>query len=269
MMLRYSSLALLSLLQYTASVSANGTSDTANTGVYFHIARRQALSIRQNIELCLNSQVSCDSSCIDKYFECCHVGQGQACEQGYYCYSQGCCRAGQTCSGPPKGCTPTTKMCDIGCIPRDRVCCDYGDGSSCDADTVCLKSGMCGRWQTDLGGSDGTQSPNSTPGTIFSFSPGTILMTDTGSDGLNSAQQTTVVAGSTSSGRYNLSPVTTTESQNETPTAPSKSSSSTKTPKSTTSAGSSSASSNKDAAGATLKAPAILAGLLAMAAYAI
>ncbi|KAJ4158706.1 uncharacterized protein LMH87_009220 [Akanthomyces muscarius] len=278
MVRNYSTLAIVGLAACAAcAADAAAEAATIGTGVFFHILGHNSdrlLTTRQKGsagDKCLAGQVACDAECIDQSFECCHVGQGQACQAGYSCYSQGCCRQGQTCSGPPKGCTATTKMCDIGCIPKDRVCCDFGDGSSCDSDTVCLASGVCGRQQSELGpssdrgsGSGSSQTPTSGGVVIISDTSGSTAAASslkTQSDTAVGASITSSAA-EVSSGVYSLSPITTTgeASSRASPTGK---------PKPTTSAGSSATSSDRGGSGATLKAPAILAGLFAAAAYAI
>ncbi|KAF1733211.1 hypothetical protein CRV24_007110 [Beauveria bassiana] len=149
-MVLYAALAITGFAAFTTATAATAAAAQTNAvggGFFFHIpghsssssssSSRTLLTSRQKTgPQCLKGLVGCDTECIDASFECCHVGQGQACEEGYTCYSQGCCRKGQTCSGPPKGCTATTKMCDVGCIPRDRVCCGLGDGSSTRSDSA-------------------------------------------------------------------------------------------------------------------------------------
>lgn len=268
MVRHYSTLAYAALAACTAyAADAAAEAATIGTGGFFHIPGHNSdklLTTRQKGDApdkCLAGQVACDADCIEQSFECCHVGQGQACQAGYSCYSQGCCRQGQTCSGPPKGCTATTKMCDIGCIPEDRACCNFGDGSSCDFDTVCLASGVCGRQQSELGSSSNRSSrsePSQTP-----TSGGVVIVSDSSgstaaASSLGTQSDTAIGASITSSaveassGVYSLSPITTTGEQ-----------------KPTTSAGSSATSSDKGGSGATLEAPAVLAGLFAAAAFAI
>lgn len=278
MVRHYSTLAIAALAACTAyAADAAAEAATIGTGVFFHIPGHNGdklLTTRQKGDAgdkCLAGQVACDADCIEQSFECCHVGQGQACQAGYSCYSQGCCRQGQTCSGPPKGCTATTKMCDVGCIPEDRVCCNFGDGSSCDSDTVCLASGVCGRQQSELGSSsdrssrsESSQTPTSGGIVIISGSSGSTAAASS----LGTQSDTAIGASITSSavevssGVYSLSPITTTGE------APSRAST-TGEQNPATSAGSSAGSSDKGGSGATLKAPAVLAGLFAVAAYAI
>lgn len=287
-MVGYPSLrALVGFIAYTAVVSAtDGPSDSIGVGVHFHVPRSSGgaltlLSARQkgdDADMCYPGQVTCDKSCIDKSFACCHVGQGQACELGYTCYSQGCCPLGKTCSGPPKGCTATTKMCDIGCIPKDRVCCGYGDGSSCEGDTVCLSSGMCGRQKSDSGGGssgDGELTPDSTFMTPPAQTPGSTprpSLTTKSESSIGAVISDTVIVGS---GSYSLSLITNSDGQSQTPSPTTEESSSeTETSRSATSTSSATAGStptggDKGAAGTALKAPAVLAGLLAIAAYVI
>lgn len=268
------SLALAGLAAYTSSVAA----DTPGTGVFFHIpGRSNTLDTRgsgSSSDTCFKGQAACDSQCIDASFQCCHVGQGQACEAGYHCYSQGCCRDGRQCSGPPKGCTATTKQCDIGCIPRDRVCCGYGDGSSCDSDTICLSSGLCGRQQSELGtSSDSAKGPNETPVSAGGGGGGGASPVATSARTNSQGPLETPTSGSRVVGSdvYSLSPVTSTD-QSETGSRATPSSDeqspSGKT-KSTSSAASKTTGTDKGGAGVALQAPAILAGLLAVAAYII
>lgn len=289
-MVRYSTLAIASLATYTTCAAAEAAPDTEtapDVGIFFHISGRdsspmQLLGTRSGggDAKCFKSQTACDGQCIDGMYVCCNVGQGQACQPGYTCYSQGCCREGQTCSGPPKGCTATTKVCDIGCIPKDRTCCGYGDGSSCDSDTVCLASGLCGRQQSELGPSSGGDKgggggPQSSGQTSQSVPQGTSAVAggqSTSKASLKTLSDTAIGASVTSSvvvssGAYSLLPVTSTTSGSgggmSSETSSAGSSKSTGTP------GASSTSSDKGGAGTAVKAPAILAGLLAVAAYAI
>ncbi|KAK8147382.1 hypothetical protein G3M48_001742 [Beauveria asiatica] len=281
-MVFYAALAITGFAAFTtAAAAAAAETNSVGAGFFFHIPghssssssinSRTFLTPRQKTgHQCLEGLASCDTECVDAGFECCHVGQGQACEEGYTCYSQGCCRRGQTCSGPPKGCTATTKMCDVGCIPRDRVCCGLGDGSSCDADTVCLDSGLCGRQKSDIGpGSSSSRGSASSrprqtatlstggsaivPGSSGSGSAGTSLRTRT--DSAIGASITSSVS-EVSSGGYSLLPVTSTSTSggdvsSDVP--------STSQPKPTTT--------DKAAAGATLEAPGFMAGLFASAVY--
>ncbi|KAM3497456.1 hypothetical protein MY10362_009195 [Beauveria mimosiformis] len=276
-MVFYAALAITGFAAFTtATAAAAAETNSVGVGFFFHIPghssssssinSRTLLTSRQKTGLqCVKGLVGCDTECIDASFECCHAGQGQACEEGYTCYSQGCCRKGQTCSGPPKGCTATTKLCDVGCIPRDRVCCGLGDGSSCDADTVCLDSGLCGRQKSDIGPGGSASSRPSQTATLSTggnaivsgrsglSSAGTSLRTR--SDSAIGASMTSSV-GSVSSGGYSLLPVTSTsgsrgDASSDVP--------STSQPKPTTT--------DKAAAGATLTAPSFMAGLLALAAY--
>ncbi|KAJ6782458.1 hypothetical protein PWT90_04821 [Aphanocladium album] len=286
-MVRYPTLAIFGLATHAACAVAEAAPepDAPDVGVFFHIPGRndgggQLLAARGRGDgKCFKSQIACDSECIDSSFVCCNVGQGQACQEGYSCYSQGCCRNGQTCSGPPKGCTATTKMCDVGCIPKDRTCCNFGDGSSCDSDTVCLSSGQCGRLQSELGpssdrsgGSPNGPSRSQTP--TSSGAPGIIVVSggdSTASASLKTLSDTAIGASvtsavSVSSGVYSLGPITTTPGAGD-DASPGASSSGKSKP--TTGASTSSSSSDKGGAGATLKAPAILAGMLAVAAYVI
>ncbi|KAM3449145.1 hypothetical protein MY3296_007183 [Beauveria thailandica] len=284
-MVFYAALAITGFAAFTTAAAAAAETNSVDAGFFFHIPGHSSSSINSRTLLtsrqktghqCLEGLASCDTECIDASFECCHVGRGQACEEGYACYSQGCCRRGQTCSGPPKGCTATTKMCDVGCIPRDRVCCGLGDGSSCDADTVCLDSGLCGRQKSDTrpgsssssssssGSGSASSRPRQTatlstggstivPGSSGSGSAGTSLRTRT--DGAIGASITSSVS-EVSGGGYSLLPVTSTSTSggdvsSDVP--------STSQPKPTTT--------DKAAAGATLEAPGFMAGLFASAVY--
>ncbi|OAA63811.1 hypothetical protein ISF_04520 [Cordyceps fumosorosea ARSEF 2679] len=270
-MLRYTTLAITAALATTCTTYAAATApegDTTGTGIFFYIPNQGVpgsatlLTARQQggstggPDICTGGQVACDSSCIDAGFECCHVGQGQACQEGYSCYSQGCCRHGKTCSGPPRGCTSTTKVCDVGCIPRDRVCCGLGDGSSCDPGTVCLASGLCGTpassgsASSSVGGQDQTPTSTASSSGVSSTSRRTLPASAIGesvtlSAEASSSARTTAAAGSPGG----PSSVGASASDKSKPTTES------------------SASSDKGAAGATLEAPAVLAGLLALAAY--
>ncbi|XWW98845.1 hypothetical protein V2A60_006848 [Cordyceps javanica] len=297
-MVRYSTLAVAGLVTYTASASVSASTaaeaNTVGTGVLFHIPDRsrssQPLTARHAAAAaaqCFAGQVACDASCIDGGFECCHVGQGQACQEGYSCYDQGCCRHGQTCSGPPRGCTATTKMCDIGCITRDRVCCNLGDGSSCDAGTVCLAVGLCGRPKSEAGprsdpASASSQTSESAPGpsVVVGGAGGSSSTGSTGGGGGGGSAATpletlsdTVIdasvsssAAMSSSGGNSPSPATTTPASES--SVPSGAPLPDKT-KPSGSAGSSPTSAERGGAGETLKAPAVLAGLLVAAAYII
>ncbi|OAA35267.1 hypothetical protein BBO_08869 [Beauveria brongniartii RCEF 3172] len=278
-MVFYAALAITGFAAFTTA-TAGAETNSVGAGFFFHIPGPSSSSINSRTLLtsrqktghqCLKGLASCDTECIDASFECCHVGQGQACEEGYTCYSQGCCRKGQTCSGPPKGCTATTKMCDVGCIPRDRVCCGLGDGSSCDADTVCLDSGLCGRQKSDIGpgsSSSGAGSASSRPSQTATLSTGGSAIVP-GSSGLSSAgtslrtrSDSAIGASITSSvsevsgGGYSLLPVTSTsgsrgDASSDVPSA--------SQPNPTTT--------DKAAAGATLEAPSSMARLFALAAY--
>ncbi|TQV97391.1 hypothetical protein IF1G_03134 [Cordyceps javanica] len=300
-MVRYSTLAVAGLVTYTASASTAAEANTVGTGVLFHIPDRsrssQPLTARHAAAAavaaqCFAGQVACDASCIDGAFECCHVGQGQACQEGYSCYDQGCCRHGQTCSGPPRGCTATTKMCDIGCITRDRVCCNLGDGSSCDAGTVCLAVGLCGRPKSEAGpGSDpaSASAPASASSQTSASAPGPSVVvggaggSSTGSGGggggggsaatpLETLSDTVIDASVSSSaamsGSGGNSPSPTTTAPASESSVPSGAPLPDKT-KPTGSAGSSPTSAERGGAGETVKAPAVLAGLLVAAAYII
>jgi hypothetical protein len=99
----------------------------------------------------------CDIFCIESTYECCDRGHGEACDEGYYCIEQGCCRNGAECAGPPTGCTEEAMLCDDICIPAGNICCNTGSGSFCEKGDVCLSSGKCGR--TGSGGSDGSPNP--------------------------------------------------------------------------------------------------------------
>ncbi|KAM0740953.1 hypothetical protein ACQRIT_003810 [Beauveria bassiana] len=281
-MVLYAALTITGFAALTTATAAAAAAQTnaVGGGFFFHIpghsssssiSSRTLLTSRQKTgPQCLKGLVGCDTECIDASFECCHVGQGQACEEGYTCYSQGCCRKGQTCSGPPKGCTATTKMCDVGCIPRDRVCCGLGDGSSCDADTVCLDSGLCGRQKSDIGpGSSSSSSASSRPSrqTATLSTGGSAIVSK--SSGLSSAgtslrtrSDSAIGASITSSvsevsgGGYSLLPVTSTSGRGG---DVSSDAASTSQPKPTTT--------DKSAAGATLEAPGFMAGLFASAVY--
>ncbi|KAM3501709.1 hypothetical protein MY11210_009300 [Beauveria gryllotalpidicola] len=284
-MVLYAALAITGFAAFTtATAAAAAETNSIGGGFFFHIpghsssssssinSRTLLTSGQKTSYQCLKGLVGCDTECIDDSFECCHVGQGQACEEGYTCYSQGCCRKGQTCSGPPKGCTATTKMCDVGCIPRDRVCCGLGDGSSCDADTVCLDSGLCGRPSSSSnsssgggggGGGSAPSRPSQTatssadasaivPGSSGSSSAGTSLRTRT--DGAIGASITSSVGEvSSGGGGYSLLPVT--------PTSGSRGDasldvSSTSQPKLTTT--------DKGGAGVTLEAPTFIVGVFSI-----
>ncbi|KAM3541306.1 hypothetical protein ARSEF1564_005805 [Beauveria bassiana] len=279
-MVLYAALAITGFAAFTTATTAAATAQTnaVGAGSFFHIpghsssssiSSRTLLTSRQKTgPQCLKGLVGCDTECINASFECCHVGQGQACEEGYTCYSQGCCRKGQTCSGPPKGCTATTKMCDVGCIPRDRVCCGLGDGSSCDADTVCLDSGLCGRQKSDVGPGSSSSSASSRPSQTATLSTGGSAIVP-GRSGLSSAGTSlrtrsdsaigasiTSSVSEVSSGGYSLLPVTSTSGRGG---DVSSDVASTSQPKPTTT--------DKAAAGATLEAPGFMAGLLASALY--
>ncbi|EGX92629.1 hypothetical protein CCM_04002 [Cordyceps militaris CM01] len=262
--MRSTTLAMASLATSTAWAT------TSAAGIFFHLAGHSSRLTARSGDICPVGQAACDASCIDAAFECCHVGQGQACQEGYRCYDQGCCREGQTCRGPPRGCTDTTKMCDVGCIARDRVCCLLGDGSSCDADTVCLVAGMCGRPRTALGPADGSSSSPAASGrTSASGSGGAGSATSTFTTKSVSTIGATVTASVVVGVSGEFSVITTTTKTTETAGDVSSAPSATKKPISATITGSSTPIADKSSAGAALKGPVILAALFAAAVYAV
>lgn len=95
---------------------------------------------------CEAGEKACDDVCIPTSFTCCAGGIG-GCGPDYVCYDQGCCRLGNTCTGPPVQCQDGTYICGQECI-LDSESCPGGSpgGDSCDSGeescgSVCMPAG--------------------------------------------------------------------------------------------------------------------------------
>lgn len=250
----------------------------ADISPVFHSTPRHGsvlgLSARQSSE-CPNDYQVCDIFCIESSYKCCGLGQGEACDAGYYCTSDGCCRDGTKCSGPPTGCTENAVLCDNICIPADGVCCNRGDKSWCDKGEICMSSGKCGR--TSSGGGGGGSSPDRDPGvtTIFMGSPTATTIPQRGGKPLprtSSAPNEIEVGGNDGGGGgYSLAPVQSDEAGANGPSTPSNSQAAptgASSDKDSSDSGSGSAGDTKDGGkgtGVALKVPlAVLAAMLAV-----
>lgn len=65
---------------------------------------------------CLATQSSCGTGCMPLLATCCDATQGNYCNDGEYCVSNGCCPVGKTCNGDSKSSSPGPVYSQIGAI---------------------------------------------------------------------------------------------------------------------------------------------------------
>ncbi|KAM5360438.1 hypothetical protein ACJZ2D_013765 [Fusarium nematophilum] len=153
---------LLALVGLSAATKSNNfnTRKAHQKGLALPGAGSQAL-VFSLTGSCLSSEIECDGGCIPSAGQCCDIGTGAYCEDGYYCISNGCCPDGEICSGAPSGCLEGKELCGIYCIPEGKVCCDTG---YCDEGETCTSDGQC-----SLGGDGGGSGGGSGGNNCYSF----------------------------------------------------------------------------------------------------
>lgn len=137
-MLRSLTLLAVAALGAAASKGRNGLKG-AQANLLLPGANSNLLSISL---ACSTFETECDGFCIPSGSVCCGDGDGAYCDDGYTCYSEGCCEDGETCSGPPTGCTGGRELCGGYCIPAGSVCCE-DSATYCDAGQTCTSTGDC------------------------------------------------------------------------------------------------------------------------------